>query len=219
MLTKIIADEKPTHVIAVLRSRACPRRASRCIQQYKAQRQTMPDDLRSQFALVRRILEAYRHPDRGDGRRRSRRRDRDAGAPSGARRGERSRWSPAISICCRSWTSARRCSRRAAGSPISAATIRRRCSSVSDLAPAQLPDYRGLKGDPSDNLPGIPGIGEKTAIKLIKAAGSLDALIANPSLAGTPKLEGADPRARRDGARLPRRLAGAARPADRRSLG
>jgi DNA polymerase-1 len=58
-----------------------------------------------------------------------------------------------------------------------------------ELEPRQLPDYRGLKGDPSDNLPGIPGIGEKTAIKLIKTAGSLDALIAKPSLAGSPKLE------------------------------
>ena len=58
-----------------------------------------------------------------------------------------------------------------------------------DLEPRQLPDYRGLKGDPSDNLPGIPGVGEKTAIKLVQAAGSLDALLANPKLAGTPKLE------------------------------
>jgi len=58
-----------------------------------------------------------------------------------------------------------------------------------ELEPAQLPDYRGLKGDPSDNLPGIPGVGEKTAIKLIKSAGSLDALLAQPSLAGSPKLE------------------------------
>jgi DNA polymerase-1 len=58
-----------------------------------------------------------------------------------------------------------------------------------DLDPRLLPDYRGLKGDPSDNLPGIPGVGEKTAIKLIKAAGSLDALLADPTLAGSPKLE------------------------------
>ncbi|MDP9025680.1 MAG: DNA polymerase I, partial [Candidatus Eremiobacteraeota bacterium] len=57
-----------------------------------------------------------------------------------------------------------------------------------ELRPQQLPDYRGLKGDPSDNLPGIPGIGEKTAVKLVKAAGSLDALVADPSLAGSPKL-------------------------------
>ncbi len=57
------------------------------------------------------------------------------------------------------------------------------------LEPSQLADYRGLKGDPSDNLPGIPGVGEKTASKLIAAAGSLDALIANPQLAGSAKLQ------------------------------
>ncbi|HMF29659.1 MAG TPA: DNA polymerase, partial [Candidatus Cybelea sp.] len=37
-------------------------------------------------------------------------------------------------------------------------------------------------------LPGIPGVGEKTASKLLQAAGSLDALVADPSLAGNPKL-------------------------------
>ncbi len=58
-----------------------------------------------------------------------------------------------------------------------------------DLEPNQLADYRGLKGDPSDNLPGIPSVGEKTAVKLIHAAGSLDALLADPALAGSPKLE------------------------------
>src|SRR5581483_10791484 len=57
------------------------------------------------------------------------------------------------------------------------------------LDPDRLPDYRGLKGDPSDNLPGIPGVGEKTATRLLQAAGSLDALVADPSLAGNPKLE------------------------------
>ncbi|MBV9233754.1 MAG: DNA polymerase I, partial [Candidatus Eremiobacteraeota bacterium] len=57
------------------------------------------------------------------------------------------------------------------------------------LEPSQLPDYRGLKGDPSDNLPGIPGVGEKTASRLLQNAGSLDALVADPSLAGNPKLE------------------------------
>ncbi|MBV8602820.1 MAG: DNA polymerase I, partial [Candidatus Eremiobacteraeota bacterium] len=39
------------------------------------------------------------------------------------------------------------------------------------------------------NLPGIPGVGEKTASKLIKAAGSLDRLVENPGLAGSAKLE------------------------------
>lgn len=36
------------------------------------------------------------------------------------------------------------------------------------LSPKQLIDYKALKGDPSDNIPGVPGVGEKTAINLIK---------------------------------------------------
>jgi len=35
------------------------------------------------------------------------------------------------------------------------------------LEPAQLADYRGLRGDPSDNIPGVSGVGEKTAISLL----------------------------------------------------
>ena len=37
-----------------------------------------------------------------------------------------------------------------------------------ELSPSQIVDLKGLMGDPSDNLPGIPGVGEKTAIKLLK---------------------------------------------------
>lgn len=44
------------------------------------------------------------------------------------------------------------------------------------LKPFQLPDFRGLKGDPSDNIPGVPGIGEKTALFLIKEFGNLENL-------------------------------------------
>lgn len=44
------------------------------------------------------------------------------------------------------------------------------------LKPSQLSDYRGLKGDPSDNIPGVPGIGEKTAASVIKEFGSLENL-------------------------------------------
>ena len=40
------------------------------------------------------------------------------------------------------------------------------------LNPNQLIDYRGLKGDPSDNIPGVPGIGDVTASALIKQFGN-----------------------------------------------
>ncbi|WP_329063374.1 DNA polymerase I [Amycolatopsis sp. NBC_01480] len=45
------------------------------------------------------------------------------------------------------------------------------------LTPRQYPDFAALRGDPSDNLPGIPGVGEKTAAKWIRQFGSLDELI------------------------------------------
>ena len=45
------------------------------------------------------------------------------------------------------------------------------------LTPAQYPDFAALRGDPSDNLPSMPGIGEKTAAKWIREFGSLTALV------------------------------------------
>lgn len=43
--------------------------------------------------------------------------------------------------------------------------------------PLQIIDYKGLRGDSSDNLPGIPGVGDKTAVKLINEYGSLENII------------------------------------------
>ncbi|WP_304610514.1 5'-3' exonuclease, partial [Mycobacterium celatum] len=47
------------------------------------------------------------------------------------------------------------------------------------LTPKQYPDFAALRGDPSDNLPGIPGVGEKTATKWIAEYGSLQELVDN----------------------------------------
>jgi len=47
------------------------------------------------------------------------------------------------------------------------------------LTPTQYPDFAALRGDPSDNLPGIPGVGEKTASKWIVEYGSLQGLVDN----------------------------------------
>ena len=44
------------------------------------------------------------------------------------------------------------------------------------LIPKQIISFKGLKGDPSDNIPGVPGIGEKTALQLIKEFGNLENL-------------------------------------------
>ncbi|CAB1014647.1 DNA polymerase I [Corynebacterium diphtheriae] len=47
------------------------------------------------------------------------------------------------------------------------------------LTPVQYPDFAALRGDPSDNLPNIPGVGEKTATKWIVQYGNLDSLLAH----------------------------------------
>jgi len=50
------------------------------------------------------------------------------------------------------------------------------------LLPKQMPDFKGLKGDPSDNIPGVPGVGEKTAAELLKEYETLENLYENIGL-------------------------------------
>ena len=47
------------------------------------------------------------------------------------------------------------------------------------IAPGQMNDFKGLKGDPSDNIPGVPGVGEKTATQLLQEYGSLENIYEN----------------------------------------
>jgi 5'-3' exonuclease len=55
------------------------------------------------------------------------------------------------------------------------------------IAPAQYADFATLRGDPSDGLPGVPGIGEKTAASLLRRFGTLDALV-DAAAAGDARL-------------------------------
>ncbi len=47
------------------------------------------------------------------------------------------------------------------------------------IPPELIPDFYGLKGDTSDNIPGVPGIGDKTASELIQRFGSLEDVLAH----------------------------------------
>jgi DNA polymerase I len=55
------------------------------------------------------------------------------------------------------------------------------------IPPESIPDFYGLKGDTSDNIPGIPGIGEKTAGELIARYGSLEGVLGHVREIGGPK--------------------------------
>ena len=187
MLNKLIADEKPTHVIACFDKGMAAARVA-MFPGYKANRTAMPDDLRGQFALVRQVLDVFTIPIMELAGQ-----EADDVIATLARQAEVAQQQTivvtgdldllqivdertTVLVTRRGITELGRYTVEA---------VRERF----DLDPSQLPDYRGLKGDPSDNLPGIPGVGEKTAIRLIRAAGSLDDLLANPKLAGSPKLE------------------------------
>lgn len=187
MLNRVVAEEKPTHVIAAF-DRGMPAHRVALYPQYKAQRQAMPEDLRGQFALVRRVLDAY-------------------GIPIAEIEGQEADDVIATLAAQAESSGARNLVvtgdldlLQIVDDRTTVLATRRGITELSrydvaavgerfGLEPRQLADYRGLKGDPSDNLPGIPGVGEKTAAKLLQAAGSLDALVRNSSLAESPKLQ------------------------------
>uniref|UniRef100_A0A7C4XT26 5'-3' exonuclease domain-containing protein n=1 Tax=candidate division WWE3 bacterium TaxID=2053526 RepID=A0A7C4XT26_UNCKA len=56
------------------------------------------------------------------------------------------------------------------------------------LKPHQIIDYKGLRGDPSDNIPGVHGVGEKTALKLVSQYGSIEEIYKNISKIEPPSL-------------------------------
>ena len=74
------------------------------------------------------------------------------------------------------------------------------------VPPARIPDILALMGDSIDNIPGVPGVGEVTAQKLLREFGSLEALYANLAVVTGPKLREALAR-HRDQAFLSRQLA------------
>lgn len=56
------------------------------------------------------------------------------------------------------------------------------------VPPERIPDLKGLAGDTSDNLPGVPGIGEKTARELLQAFGSLESVLENAAQIPKPQV-------------------------------
>lgn len=57
------------------------------------------------------------------------------------------------------------------------------------ISPPQIADLKGLKGDSSDNIPGVAGIGEKTAVKLLQQFGSIEEIVARIQEVSPPKVQ------------------------------
>ena len=78
------------------------------------------------------------------------------------------------------------------------------------IPPERIPDFYGLKGDTSDNIPGVPGIGDKTASQLLQEWDDLDGVLANiDSISGAKRKQNLTEHA--DDARISKQLATAVR--------
>ena len=167
-------DVKPDYAILTF-DRGRPQFRFDAYPEYKAGRPGMPDDLRSQFPIVREIaemmgmhvleLEGYEADDLiGTLAGKATAADVDTMIVSGDLDGLQLVDDHVHLLTTRMGV---------------AATVIYDPSRVMDrygLRPDQMLDYKALKGDTSDNIPGVPGVGEKTASSLLQQFGTLDAL-------------------------------------------
>jgi len=174
MLFKLLADYKPKGVAVAWDTRPVHRHEA--LESYKSERKPMPDLLREQFPYFRPIVEAF-----------------------GYRNLEFEGWEADDVIA----TLAHRADEAGVKTTV-VSTDRDAFQLVSDnvalmmtprgvsdvhvytpervelrlgIKPEQVPDFIGLKGDTSDNIPGVPGIGDKTAGQLIAQYGSLEEVL------------------------------------------
>ncbi len=186
MLINLLRDHQPDRV-AVAFDRPEPTFRHEVVPTYKAQREEAPDILRQQLGLVRQVLEALGIPmidapgyEADDVIATLATQARDQGDEVVVVTGDRDTYQlvedPLVKVLY---------NRRGVSDYVlyDEAGIRERTG----VPPSSYPEYAALRGDPSDNLPGVPGVGEKTAAKLITTHGGLDGVFSHLD-ALTPKL-------------------------------
>lgn len=179
MLINLIRDEKPS-AIAVAFDISRETFRSKIYSEYKANRAASPDELRSQFSYCREFIDAMQIPKfelegfEAD----------DVIASLVAELRSQSNENEIV-ICTSDRDSFQLIQEQVTVLyPMKGVSELRRmdASAVFErygVTPTQYIDYAALRGDPSDNLPSLPGIGEKTAANLIKEYGSLANLMAH----------------------------------------
>lgn len=176
MLINLIRDEKPTHIAAAFDVSRKTFRTEK-FPEYKANRKSTPDEFRSQISYIYELLNAFQIPTyeiegyEAD----------DLIATIVSKLGKDSQ-----TLICTG-------DRDSFQLVTDSVTVLYPKKGVTDLArmtpsavlekygltPKQYPDFAALRGDPSDNLPSIPGVGEKTAAKWVIEYKSLENLISH----------------------------------------
>jgi len=207
MLLKLLQDARPELLAMVFDA---PGRTFRdeLFEEYKGNRPEAPDELASQWPLVHRITEAFRVPTLAI-----------PGVEADDVIGTLARRANEQGIECVVVTSDKDLMQLVGPHTKLWDTMKDKWTDEAGVqerfgvAPAQVADLLGLMGDSIDNIPGIRGIGEKTATAVIRHFGSLDAALARADeAADIPGLRGAKKvaellRAQADQARLSRDLA------------
>ncbi len=177
-LLDLIKRENPTH-IAVVFDTAAPTERHEVLLDYKANREEMPDDIRSNIPYIRRIIESFNIPIlESDGY------EADDVIGTLAKKAEAEGYTTYMVTPDKDFgqlvtDNIIMYKPGRGGDPPEKLGPKEICDRWGLETTDQVKDILGLMGDAVDNIPGIPGIGEKTAMKLVKEFGSLEAVIEN----------------------------------------
>jgi len=177
MLIRLIKDEKPD-CLAVAFDKGIVTFRHETFAEYKGHRPETPNELRHQFGLAKEVLESLDVPvyekegfEADDILATAAKKAEEAGNEVLVVTGDRDAFQ-LISDHVKVMTTRR-------GITDIVIYDRQKLNERYGIAPENMPDMLGLKGDPSDNIPGVPGVGEKTATKLIQEYGSLEKVYAH----------------------------------------
>lgn len=179
-LVELIKNEKPTHLAMVFDTSAPTARHER-FPAYKAQRQEMPEDLSKAIPHVKRLMEAFRIPVLVlDGYEAddiigtlAKRAEAEGGFTTFMVTPDKD-FSQLVDNFTYMWKPGRQ------GGDHEVIGVEEVKAQWLVERPEQVIDILGLWGDASDNIPGVPGIGEKTAKSLIQQFGSIENILSNP---------------------------------------
>lgn len=175
MLMKILEEEKPSHIMVAFDAGKTTFR-HKTFSEYKGGRQKTPPELSEQFPYIRELLDAYRIP-----RYELENFEADDIIGTLSLKAEQDGFNVKVISGDKDLT-------QLSSEKTTVAITRKGITDIEEytpkhimekygLTPEQIIDMKGLMGDSSDNIPGIPGVGEKTAIKLLKEFQTVDNLL------------------------------------------
>lgn len=177
MFLRLVQEEKPTHILVAFDAGKQTFRHD-TYQEYKGGRDKTPSELSEQFPLLKQLLESF-----GVAWFELAGYEADDIIGTLSKQGEEEGFEVLVVTGDKDLL-------QVVSNQVSVALTRKGISEVDKYDPAQLNekyglnplqiiDLKGLMGDASDNIPGIPGVGEKTALKLLHQFGSVEGVLAN----------------------------------------